>query len=80
MIIKVSAKRQITIPARVLTALGTRPGDFLELREHPDGFILCRRRIDTTRLAPLRKQLRKGKGRFDLESSRLRSRDPSLRD
>ena len=60
MLVKITAKRQVTFPARVLDALGVKPGDQLELEEGPDGFILRPRRIDPTRLAPLRGKLRRG--------------------
>ena len=79
MIVKITGKRQITLPARVLDALGLRAGDRLELREGPDGFILRARRIDRARLAPLRGKLRKGRGTFDLESFRDYPRDPAHR-
>jgi AbrB family looped-hinge helix DNA binding protein len=77
MIVKITAKRQITLPARVLDALGLRAGDTIELREHPDGFILHACRIDRTRLAPLRGKLRKGRGSFNLECLRDDPRDPA---
>ena len=48
MIVKITAKRQVTFPARVLDAMGVGPGDSLELEEGPDGFILRPRRIDRT--------------------------------
>ncbi|MGH8478460.1 MAG: AbrB/MazE/SpoVT family DNA-binding domain-containing protein [Gammaproteobacteria bacterium] len=32
MIVKFTAKRQVTFPARVLEALGVKPGDRLELQ------------------------------------------------
>ena len=80
MLIKITAKRQVTFPARVLDALGVQPGDRLELEETPEGFILRPRRIDPTRLAPLRDALRKGRGTFDLESFREQPHDPALRD
>lgn len=79
MIVKITAKRQITLPARVLDALGLRAGDRLELREGPDGFIVRACRIDRARLAPLRGKLRKGRGTFDLESFRDYPRDPAHR-
>ena len=47
MIVKITSKRQVTFPARVLEALGVGPGDQLELAEGPDGFILRARRIDS---------------------------------
>ena len=46
MLVKVTAKRQVTFPKHVLDALGVGPGDQLELTESPDGFILRPRRID----------------------------------
>jgi AbrB family looped-hinge helix DNA binding protein len=80
MVIKVTAKRQVTFPARVLQALGVQPGDRLELHESPEGFLLRAQRIDRTRLAPLRAKLRKGEGTFDIESFRGQRHDPALRD
>ena len=80
MIVKITAKRQVTFPARVLEALGVQPGDRLELHESPEGFLLRPQRIDRTRLAPLRTKLRKGKGTFDVESFRSQPHDPALRD
>ncbi len=80
MLIKITAKRQATFPAKVLESMGVKPGDQLELSESPDGFILRPRRIDLTRLAPLRGKLRRGQGNFDLETFREEPYDPSLRD
>ena len=56
MYVKITSKRQVTFPARVLEALGVKPGDQLELQESPSGFLLRPRRIDSDRLAPLRWQ------------------------
>jgi AbrB family looped-hinge helix DNA binding protein len=80
MFVKITAKRQVTFPARVLDALGVKPGDRLELAEGRDGFVLRARAVDRTRLAPLRGKLRRGKGTFDLEAFRGKPYDHSLRD
>ncbi len=80
MLVKITAKRQVTFPARILKALGVGPGDRLELVESPDGFILRPRRIDLDRLAPLRDKLRRGKGSFDIGKFRGQPHDPALRD
>lgn len=80
MLIKITAKRQATFPARVLEALGAQPGDRLELQEGPDGFILRVHRIDRSRLAPLRSKLRKGKGTFDPEAFRNTPHGRAFRD
>ena len=45
MVVKITSKRQVTFPARVLDALAVGPGDRLELEEGPDGFLLRPRRI-----------------------------------
>jgi len=79
MIVKITAKRQVTFPARVLQALGVQPGDRLELHESADGFLLRAQRIDRTRLAPLRGKLRKDKVPFDVEAFRGQPHDPALR-
>lgn len=80
MIVKITSKRQVTFPARVLDALGVGLGNQLELEEGPEGFILRPRRIDPTRLAPLRTKLKRGCDSFDVESFREQAYDPTLRD
>ncbi|TAK41844.1 MAG: AbrB/MazE/SpoVT family DNA-binding domain-containing protein [Betaproteobacteria bacterium] len=80
MFVKITAKRQVTFPARVLEALGVKPGDRIELEEGPGGFVLRARHIDRARLAPLRDRLRRGKGSFDLEAFRNTPHDRALRD
>jgi AbrB family looped-hinge helix DNA binding protein len=80
MFVKVTAKRQVTFPARVLEALGVKPGDRLEIREGPEGFALHPHRVDLARLAPLRGKLRRGEGSFDLEAFRAKPHGRSLRD
>ena len=80
MFLKITAKRQLTLPARVLEALGVMPGDRIELEERSEGFVLRARHIDRTRLAPLRGKLRRGKGTFDLEAFRNKPHDRTLRD
>lgn len=80
MFLKITAKRQATLPSRVLKALGVKPGDRIELEERPWGFVLRARHIDRTRLAPLRGNLRRGKGTFNLEAFRNKPHDRALRD
>ncbi|MCY3774050.1 MAG: AbrB/MazE/SpoVT family DNA-binding domain-containing protein [Gemmatimonadetes bacterium] len=80
MIVKISSKRQVTLPASVLDALGVGPGDQLEIKESPDGFILKPFRIDYSRLGSLRDKIPPDHPPFDLESFRKQPYDPSLRD
>lgn len=80
MIVKITSKRQVTFPARVLDALGVGPGDQLEIVEGPDGFALKPRRIDHSRLGTLRDKVRRREGTFDLQNFREQPYDHSLRD
>ena len=52
MIVKITSKRQVTFPKRVLDELGVGPGDRLELLEGPDGFALRPKRTDYSKLGP----------------------------
>lgn len=79
-VVKITSKRQVTFPARVLDALGVGAGDRIELIECSDGFMLRPRRIDPSRLAPLRSKIRTDRIPFDLESFRNQAHDPGLRD
>ncbi len=80
MIVKITSKRQVTFPARVLEALGVGPGDQLELNEGPDGFTIRPRRIGYSRLGPLRSKIPPGHPPFDIESFRNQAHDPAFRD
>ena len=80
MVVRITARRQVTLPARVLDALGVGIGDQIELIECSDGFILRPRRIDLTRLGTLRSKLPPDRDPFDLESFREQAYDPALRD
>ncbi len=79
MLIKVTSKRQVTFPARVLEAMGVGPGDRLSLEEGPHGFLLRPQRVDLTRLGPL-KALVRGKPSLDMQTFREQPHDPKLRD
>lgn len=80
MIVKITSKRQVTFPARVLDALGVGPGDQLELNEGHEGYVLRPRRIDPTRLGTLRDRIRPGQTPLDLDAFRNEPHDPALRD
>ena len=80
MLIKITSKRQVTFPARVLDAMGVGPGDRLELQEGPDGYLLRPRRIDYSRLGILRDKIPDGHPAFDIKTFREKPYDPALRD
>ncbi len=80
MIAKITSKRQVTFPAKVLDAMGLQPGDRLEIIEGPDGFILRPKRIDYSRLGTLRDRIANERPAFDIRKFRERPYDPALRD
>lgn len=79
MLVSVTAKRQVTFPVKVLAALGAAPGDRIELLPSADGYLLRARRVDVSKLAPLRAKLKSAKP-FDIHAFREAPRAPSLRD
>jgi len=80
MFLKITSKHQVTFPARVLDAMGLKPGDRLELSEGPDGYLLRPRRIDYSRLGTLADKIPKGHPLFDIRTFREKPYDPALRD
>jgi len=80
MIVKITSKRQVTFPARVLEAMGVKPGDHLELTESPDGYLIRPRRIDYSRLGTLQDKIAPGHPPFDIRKFREQAYDPALRD
>ena len=80
MFITITSKRQVTFPAHVLDALGAKPGDRLELQPSPDGFLLRAKRVDASRLAPLRGKLNRAAPAFDIQKFREQPHVPALRD
>ena len=80
MIVKITSEGQVTFPARMLDAMGVKPGDQLEITEGPDGFILRPRRIDYSRLGTLRDKVAPGTPPFDIQKFRDQPYDPSFRD
>jgi AbrB family looped-hinge helix DNA binding protein len=77
-IAKMRSKGQVTIPKKVREKLGVHPGESLELLEGPDGFLLRHRRIDNSRLAPLRGKFNYGQGNFNLKTFRNEPYDQTI--
>lgn len=80
MIVKITSKRQITLPTQVLDTLGLGPGDQIELEESFDGFILRSGRIDYSRLGTLHNKIPSRHPPFDIEKFRSETYDPSFQD
>ena len=77
MFVKITSKRQVTFPARVLDALGVAPGDQLELLEGREGFTLRPRRVDLSLLGGLRDKIPPGTQPFDIRKFRDEGYDPA---
>ena len=80
MLLKVTSKRQVTLPAHVLDVMDVGPGDQLQLIPGPDGYLLRPRRIDYSRLGTLREKSPRGHPPFDIRAFRDKPHDPDLRD
>lgn len=80
MLVTITSKRQVTFPAQVLEALGVKPGDSLELQPSPGGFLLRAKRVDASRLAPLRGKLSRTAPAFDIHACLEQRHAPTLRD
>ncbi len=82
MLVKVTSKRQVTFPAKVLDELGVKPGDQIELQEGPDGYLLKPRRIDYSKLGTLRDKIKPGTPPLDIRTfrdDRESGRGPAIR-
>ena len=80
MIVKITAKQQVTLPTHVLDEMGVGPGDTLQLIPGPDGYLLRPRRIDYSRLGTLREKIPEAHPSFDIRAFRDGPYDPALRD
>ncbi len=78
--IKITSKRQVTFPQRVMEKLGVQAGDTLVIEESRDGFTLKPQRFSTKNLAPLRDKVNADLPALDLNATRHAALDPKLRD
>lgn len=80
MLLKITSKRQVTFPKRIMEKFHLREGDHLSIAETADGILIKPRRFDRAKLAPLRGQIASGLSAPEIEEMRHASLDPSLRD
>lgn len=76
----ITSKRQVTFPSAVLQQLGVGPGDRIELVASPEGYLLRAKRVDHTKLAPLRDRVKPGTPAFELKTFRQQGYEKALRD
>ena len=77
---RITSKRQVTFPKRVMEQLKLKAGDSLVLSETDDGVIIRPRRFSREQLAPLRNQIPENFPLLELDAVRHAAHDPSLRD
>ena len=80
MIVRITSKRQVTFPKRVMEQLNLKVGDSLVLSETEDGVIIRPRRFFKEELAPLRSQIPEDFPPLDLDAVRHAAHGSSLRD
>lgn len=80
MIVKITTKRQVTFPKRVMEKLQLRAGDTLSLSETAEGILIKPHRFDISKLAPLRGKIPSDLPSPDFDEIRHASLQPHLRD
>jgi AbrB family looped-hinge helix DNA binding protein len=80
MLVKITSKRQVTFPKRVMDKLRLRAGDTLALVETEQGIIIRPHRFDAAVLAPLRGKIAPTLSAPDYDAIRQAALDPRLRD
>lgn len=81
MIIKMTSKRQVTFPSKVVEKLHLRAGDSLQVTETQDGILIRPHRFNPEKLAPMRHLIRADLPAPDFDDIRHAcARDASLRD
>lgn len=79
MLVKITSKRQVTFPRRLMEQLHLQEGDQLSLTETKEGILMRPMRFDVAALAPLKDQIEADLPAPDYEQIRYASLDPKLR-
>ena len=80
MIAKITSKRQVTFPKKVMEELNLKTGDTLSLQATSEGILIRPHRLDVSKLAPLRDQVDMNLPAPDMEEIRRVSIHQNLRD
>lgn len=80
MIVKMTSKRQVTFPKRVVEKLHLKAGDSLAVEETEAGILIRPHRFDIRRLAPLRGKICMDLPAPNYEAVRHAALDTRLRD
>ena len=79
MLVRMTAKRQVTLPAHFLDEMDVSTGDRLQFIEAPDGYLLRPRRIDYSRLGTLRAKIPEDHSSIYIREFREQPYDHGLR-
>ena len=80
MLLKITTRRQITLPTQALDTMGVGSEDWLELMECLGGYLLRPRGIYDSRLGTLREMTADTHPLFDIRGFRYKPYVPALRD
>jgi len=78
--IKITSKRQVTFPRRVMETLQLKAGDRLDVVQTREGILLKPHRFNAESFAPLKEKIRKNLPSPDVQAIRHARLDPNLRD
>lgn len=79
MLLKMTSKRQVTFPKRVVERLHLEAGDSLTVQETQNGILIQPNRFDISKLAPLRDMIPLDLPAPDLKETRHAVLDQQLR-
>lgn len=79
MYLKITSKRQVTFPRRVMDKFHLREGDTLDISETENGILIKPHRFDISKLAPLRAKIPANLPEPDFDAIRHAALDPNLR-
>ena len=79
MVVKITSKRQVTFPKKVMEKLHLHEGDTLTLSETKDGILIKPHRFDIKCFAPLKNKINQALPKPDLDSIRHAALNENLR-
>jgi len=79
MFLKITSKRQVTFPKRVMEKLHLHEGDILYVSETDGGILIQPHRFDVSKLAPLKAKIPSDLPPPDFDAIRHAALDPHLR-
>lgn len=79
MLLKITSKRQVTFPRKVMEKFHLRAGDTLSVSETDGGIVIKPHRFDVSRLAPLKTKIPSDLPAPDFDAIRHAALDPDLR-